>query len=213
VSVAPQVDPSHYSFGGYSSERRWLSYWHQINETLAFEPQSCLVIGVGDAVVVDALARRVRTCRSIDIDRALGPSVVASVTDLPFADGAFDVVVCCQVLEHVPFEHVPAALDGLHRIARRGLVLSLPRCSRAWSFRVGNLIDRQYSFTVSVPEQRTLEWNGEHYWEIDAKGYPLRRVRKVLERGGTVRNQFRVPGFPYHHFWSIESAGTSRKGH
>ncbi|HEY2051023.1 MAG TPA: methyltransferase domain-containing protein [Caulobacteraceae bacterium] len=52
---------------------------------------------------------------------------------LPFDDGAFDVVVCCEVLEHLP--DVDAALEEIGRILRPGgrLAVSVPR---AWPERI-----------------------------------------------------------------------------
>ncbi|HLL30209.1 MAG TPA: class I SAM-dependent methyltransferase [Allosphingosinicella sp.] len=44
---------------------------------------------------------------------------------LPFADKSFDTVICTHVLEHVP--DLDAALADLRRIARRRLILVVPR--------------------------------------------------------------------------------------
>lgn len=51
----------------------------------------------------------------------------ASVTRLPFQDGAFDVVICSEVLEHIP--DCRAAVRELVRVLRPGgnLVVSVPR--------------------------------------------------------------------------------------
>ena len=48
------------------------------------------------------------------------PTVIADVTRLPFADRAFDVVVCSHVLEHV--DDPAAAIEELQRVGRRGYI-------------------------------------------------------------------------------------------
>lgn len=51
----------------------------------------------------------------------------ADVTRLPFKDEAFDVVICSEVLEHIPDNH--AAVKELVRVLKPGkeLVVSVPR--------------------------------------------------------------------------------------
>jgi SAM-dependent methyltransferase len=50
------------------------------------------------------------------------PAAAVDCARLPFADGAFDVVVCSEVLEHV--EHPVATLLELCRVARRTVLLT-----------------------------------------------------------------------------------------
>jgi SAM-dependent methyltransferase len=51
---------------------------------------------------------------------------------LPFEDGAFDVVVCCEVLEHLP--DVDGALTEMTRVLKPGgrLAVSVPRAWPEW---------------------------------------------------------------------------------
>lgn len=49
-----------------------------------------------------------------------------SAQDLPFADGEFDVVLACHVLEHIPAAGRDAFLDALCRLARSEVVLLNP---------------------------------------------------------------------------------------
>jgi len=48
-----------------------------------------------------------------------------NVEELPFRDGAFDTVISTHTLEHV--QHLGVALDELRRVARRRLIVVVPR--------------------------------------------------------------------------------------
>ncbi len=47
-------------------------------------------------------------------------------TRLPFADGAFDVVVMVHALEHIPEQIRPALVSEIKRVSRRGVVIHGP---------------------------------------------------------------------------------------
>ncbi|MFL5906651.1 MAG: class I SAM-dependent methyltransferase [Solirubrobacterales bacterium] len=67
-----------------------------------------------------ALATRLRKAAgnyvSVDIDRSRSPSVVADITELPFDDASFDLVLCSHVLEHVPDDG--RAMREMNRVLR-----------------------------------------------------------------------------------------------
>jgi SAM-dependent methyltransferase len=70
--------------------------------------------------------------------RALPPClrpVVGDVRRLPFADRSFDVVTASLLLHHFEAPDLPALLAGLHRLARRALVVNdLHRAVVPWLF-------------------------------------------------------------------------------
>ena len=72
---------------------------------------------------IDVARDMLRACRE-NIQRAgLADRVTfkhASATDLPFADGHFDLVLCLGLLEHLPAEPRQAALAELVRVTRDG---------------------------------------------------------------------------------------------
>jgi 2-polyprenyl-3-methyl-5-hydroxy-6-metoxy-1,4-benzoquinol methylase len=102
MTSQPQVEPSHYRGLDYNTKGRWASYWHQISEVLDVSPASCLEVGVGAGYVRHALQENGVTVTTVDIDPRLGVDRVGDVSALSCADGEFDVVLCAQVLEHVP---------------------------------------------------------------------------------------------------------------
>jgi hypothetical protein len=66
------------------------------------------------------------TC-AIDVRVADHPDHLAVAgPPLPFADASFDLVLCQDVLEHVPVDGREVLLDELRRVARRFIVLGAP---------------------------------------------------------------------------------------
>jgi SAM-dependent methyltransferase len=70
---------------------------------------------------------------AVDLDSPLA-DVHADITDLPFADGSFDLVVCLHVLEHVVDDR--AAIREFYRVLRPGgrAVLQVPPSPLAETF-------------------------------------------------------------------------------
>jgi len=124
VHALVQVPASHYE-EGYDTLERFQSYWLQLHEATQLGG-SILEIGIGNGTISAVLRTRGLEVVTVDIDRELGPDVVADIRDLPLDDGSFDGVLACEVLEHIPWDDVPRALGELRRVARRWAVISVP---------------------------------------------------------------------------------------
>ena len=108
------------------------------DRVVALRPDSFLDAGCGEGFVAQALLDRLPGLDLTGIDFSADAAGVAQakltsarfqagdVTALPFPDGAFDVVGCFEVLEHLRGDGPERALREFERVARRAVVLSVP---------------------------------------------------------------------------------------
>lgn len=112
---------------------RFLASLYQLYDDAA--PQTVLEVGCGEGRLADRLYRRRAPLEfeAIDLDLSrldadVHPDIRFTVADayaLPWADDTFDLIVCCEVLEHV--ERPADLLSEVRRVARQHVILSTPR--------------------------------------------------------------------------------------
>lgn len=195
----------------YETKGRFCSYWHQIDEIRKAMPKrdgEILVIGKGSGFIDGYLRQIGYKVATLDIDVALKPNYCASVLNMPLPTGSIDLVVCCQVLEHIPFEQFSVALGEIRRIMRSGghLVLSLPDLTRTYRFmlQLPKLGDFACIVPFPIPEWLKKSWvfNDEHYWNIGNKGYPANRISASLSDAEfSLIREFRVFEISWHRFY------------
>lgn len=83
-----------------------------------------------------------------------GQFQVADLTVLPFEDDSFELVLCLEVLEHIP--NPAPALAELSRVCRGNIVLSVP--SEPW-FRLGSLARGKYLKGWGNHPEHVNHWN------------------------------------------------------
>ncbi|MBA3336768.1 MAG: class I SAM-dependent methyltransferase [Chloroflexia bacterium] len=124
---------------GNPLQRRLIDRFHRrVTAQIAdLAPQSLLDAGCGEGFVAGLLLRQRQGLAltafdfnpdAVRLAQARNPSgafLTATIFDLPFAANAFDVVCCFEVLEHL--REPAGALRELVRVARRAVVLSVPR--------------------------------------------------------------------------------------
>ncbi len=202
MSPIPQVDKSHYQFGKYAFEGRFVSYYWQLKEVLGLEPATVLEVGVGDRVFGNFIKNNTPVSyTSVDVAEDLHPDVVGSILKLPFPDKSFDVVCAFEVLEHLPFEEFSQAVAELSRVARTHVVISIPHFGPMFSFSLKIPFLPHIRFALKIPFPKKHVFNGQHYWELGKSGYPAQRVRKVLQKHGDILRDFVPFGNSYHHFF------------
>lgn len=200
----PQVDPDHYR-AGYETRRRFISYWNQIDQIRRAEPENLLEVGIGNGFVSRYLRHEGFDNHTVDFDERLGPDTVASVLELPFEDGQFDVACCFETLEHIPWDDFVPALRELRRVSRRLVLVSLPDRTPFFRFKLGlgfkrSLVDTALDYGPLVGKKHRFD--GQHHWEIGKREYPLGKVKAAIRSADLeIESMHRDYEDPFHRFF------------
>jgi hypothetical protein len=163
-----QVDTSHYDFQIYTDLPRWTSYWHQIAETLALMPKTVLIIGVEDNIVEKILTAQGVQVYTYDFDKDLHHDFEGDMAEIDavLCDKQFDVILCCQVLEHLPYDCFEDVLQQLARHADN-VIISLPYSAIKYKVELKLPIIKTVKVNIYIHNSLNKhKFNGVHYWEI-----------------------------------------------
>lgn len=214
----PQVNKEHYDFSNYVDIYRWGSYYSQVLETVQFKPKSVLVIGVGDNIVPSIIQ-----CVSLkwggivdtfDFDKQLSPTYIGDVRNInEIIENKYDVIVCCQVLEHISFEYFD---DILRRISfclnlEGHFILSLPQSAyQHFLIDLKFVLPRIKQFRRIITFNRRGSWdmfeNDQHFWEIGFKGYHLNKIFHTVSKYYRILKQYTLYENPNQRFFICEKA-------
>lgn len=207
-----QVSKSHYDFDEYLNQERWISYFHQIYEVVKIAKKlkkkslKILEIGIGDKTVSSILETQGMRVTTMDIDSQLNPDMVGSLPNIPVkAKQKFDCIICSQVLEHVAYKDSEKTLSNMSGIAKYA-VISVPHKSITLSLTMKLWFFKTFRIFVFMKSPKKFDSSGQHYWELGAKSFSVKRFRKSIRKTGfKIIGEHRVPEFPYHHFFVLKS--------
>jgi ubiquinone/menaquinone biosynthesis C-methylase UbiE len=175
----------------YHGKDRWVSYWYQIDETLSKNPDNILIIGKGSGIVEYSIALISPQTRitTFDIDIELNPDVVGDVRYLPFEDGSFDCILCCQVLEHLPYSEIDGVLREIYRVVRNSVILSIPQRRKYIKVEFAATHLGTKRLIIKYPFNKKKISNSQHCWELN-RGVSCKDFQKLLMKYFSIEKSF-----------------------
>lgn len=187
------IQENKYLDWNYFSADRFAAYWQQIDEVMRL-PGVTLVgeIGAGAHVTASLLKRLGKQVEILDYDPTLEPDHVVSILDLGTFSRSYDCVLCFEVLEHIPFDLLDQALDGLAHLTRKYCIISVPYAGFTLKATGGVFRKSWRGFTIQyrMPSfWRRHTFDGQHYWEAGKRGYSREHVRQHLRKHFHIRSE------------------------
>lgn len=191
-----------YSKDSYFELTQLQSQIFQILGIRKFKPKKILEIGIGSGFTSLFLKRAGYDVTTVDINENLQPDVccdIANVNKNINPDG-FDLSVCCQVLEHIPFDEFEGCIKNLSLYGN--LYLTLPNYYSYFGFS-GILrlphVRKIFSLYFRSPFKIKKLQDGIHFWEVDSHSETSRKkiVLILLKYFSRVEVKI-IPTNPYH---------------
>ncbi len=179
------IEREGYLNDNYFSVSMLATFAHQINDIYTLRPGNIIEIGIGNGFTSTFLKSAGYDVTTCDINENLGPDHVLQVQQLAsaFPQSQFDLAVCCEVLEHIPFEEFEPAVAAISNVADR-LYLTLPNYRKY--FGISGFFDfprirKLFNIGAYIRIPRPVPM--EHFWELDSYDYCTRKnVEAVLRK-------------------------------
>ncbi|MBS3152075.1 class I SAM-dependent methyltransferase [Candidatus Woesearchaeota archaeon] len=209
--ISERVTKSYFT-QDYNKLVRWMSFWYQIDSILKIkniEGKKILEIGVGNKFVSNYLKDLGLNIKTCDMNKNLKPDFVADIKKMPFKDNQFDVVVCFEVLEHMPFKEALEGLKEMRRVTSEYVIFSVPYSGFCISAYIkpfatdgGKII--RIPFPIYRPKILVKKLGIGHYWTVGELGTSKYRVRKKIKELGYIIIKEEIPVMNSHHqFWTL----------
>ena len=217
----PRQNARIYNPKTHESFNLWLDYWTQFELINDLKPKSILEVGKGIGTLEYLLKRQGYQYTSADRERSLKPDVICDITDIPLKSKSHDVVCAFEVLEHIPYSEFEKALREMGRIARKGVIISIPHSTfylgmafsffyakrLGWLFRLLKMkphTPKHFSLKIPTFFLNTQGMIPMHAWEMGRKNYPKKKIENSIKKAGfsITKQQDRI-FYPYHHFYVL----------
>jgi len=211
--------------------KTFYSHLYQIYFSLKLKAKEILEIG-NQYRFVSSILCQFSNLTTLDFNDKFNPDILMDITNLKqldtLKDEKYDLILLCEVLEHIPYEEIEGILQILRKKTKKYIVISAPNVSGYFSItlfrhelgnsgfkiikylvdllsiQIGNIITRlDYKLRKKYKKYMFKEKSG-HHWELGIDKYDINSFRKLLEKYFIIILEERVREHPFHHFFVLK---------
>lgn len=188
----------------YFTDVQWLSMLEQINLVRKYknnEGTKILEVGKGSGIVETILKHIGYDVTTFDINPNLNPTKVADITsmeDINFGT-RYDLVLCAEVLEHIPFGMFDRCLQNLRNLSKDIVIITLPNCKE---FTTLSLKYRDKIYKKTFFGKASAIKCKAHFWELNSsKATETDNIIHKLNKYYKIVNHGTVQSNPNHYYF------------
>lgn len=198
-----------YHDAGYFSEVHLTNLSFQINYLYKYKASRILEIGKGNGFVSTFLKSSGFDITTFDINPALKPDIVGNLKELDnfFSANSFDLILCSEVLEHIPLHDLDLCLKQIHKVSKSDVLITLPSCKRYlfdihFYMNLPKLSPLKPIFSFPFGTRKIFK---DHCWELfSQKSTHPKNINSLILRYFKVSDFGRLPFNYYHYYFKIK---------
>jgi ubiquinone/menaquinone biosynthesis C-methylase UbiE len=145
--------------------------------------ESILEVGCGEGEMTKIISENVKGCRINASDISFNivkkakqqfPNYnfsIQSIYNLPYRDNEFDLIVACEVLEHL--ENPQKALMEINRVCKKYFIVSVPN-EPIW--RILNILRGKYIKSLGNTPSHIQHWSPNEFKKLVSNYFTIRKI-------------------------------------
>ncbi|KKN10246.1 hypothetical protein LCGC14_1038600 [marine sediment metagenome] len=213
------------------------SHLMQIYLTINLKVENVLEIGKGHGFVSSILSQYCNL-DTLDITKEYNPDLFIDITNLKQLDNTlpdefYDLILICEVLEHIPYGNIDGILQILKKKTKKYLIISVPnQCAyfnlilfyhgmnklgfntlkkiiHIFSTKIGNIFSKLYYRFRNKNKKFIFQGYytkdyAHHYWELGIDKYSVKIFKNLLNKYFKIIKEGRLRENPWHHFFILK---------
>jgi len=165
-------------------------------------------IGKGNGFVSDFFKKAKYDFLTFDINKNLEPDIEGNILEFSnLITTEVDIVIACEILEHLPFEMFENSLEQISKVSRKYTIITLPEHKKFFGLNLQLRIPKinRFSLPFFIKYKGNKVLGSGHFWEIDYSKETKRKViEMILEKYFKIINKGSFHTNPYHNFYILE---------
>ncbi len=198
---------SYYS-SSYFEKKQIFSQIHQFELIKKHADKKILEIGPGNGLTSFLIKSSGYDLKTFDINENLKPDVCGDITQIEeyFTNSEFDTILCCEVLEHLPFDEFESIIEKLSQITTRTIILSLPQNKKNFldiDISLRFLHSRSFNFNA-LQRYGNNKLPDQHFWEVGSSKTTLaKQLESILAKYTHILKKESYYANRYHIFYVL----------
>ncbi len=173
-----------------------------------FTNPSIIEIGKGNGFVSDFFKKAGYNFLTFDINANLEPDIEGNILEFSTTiESKSDMVVACEVLEHLPFDMFESSLKEMSKATDKYAIITLPIYQKMFGFNLQLRVPKikVFSSAFFIKYRRNKALGSGHFWEIDFdKNSKRDNIEKIITKYFNIVEKGHFKTNPYHNFYVLQ---------